>query len=185
MLFLIIFLSCLFIAIGTGILAGWSDFRGLTIPNLYSAVILGAFVLAWVSSLVLGTGGVPVFSSIWSHLAAMLIVFFATYAMFAGGMIGAADSKVGTAFALWFGVKGLVPFLFFMTLAGGVLGLAALVLRRRALWPGAPEGSWIARVQKGENAVPYGIAIALGAFAAMIRIGYFDTGMLAAITAHS
>lgn len=185
MLFLIIFLSCLFIAIGTGILAGWSDFRGLTIPNLYSVVILGAFMLAWVSSLILGTGGVSVFSSIWSHLAAMFIIFFATYAMFAAGMIGAADSKIGAAFALWLGVRGLVPFLFFMTLAGGVLGLIALVLRRKALWPGAPEGSWIARVQKGENAVPYGVAIALGALIAMIRVGYLDPGMLAAITGHS
>lgn len=185
MLFLILFLFCLFVAIGTGVLAGWSDFRGLTIPNLYSAVILGAFVLAWGMSLALDTGGVSVFSSIWSHLAAMFIMFFATYGMFAAGMIGAADSKIGTAFALWLGVRGLIPFLFFMTLAGGALGLAALALRRKPLWPGAPEGSWVARVQKGENAVPYGIAIALGALAAMIRVGYFAPAMLASLAAHS
>lgn len=183
MIFLIVFLSCLFIAIGTGILAGWSDFRGMTIPNLYSAMIIVAFIVAWSASQL--TQSPPVFSGLGSHLLAALVMFAATYGMFAAGMIGAADSKIGTAFALWVGVKGLVPFLFFMTLAGGVLGGIALVLRRKTLWPGAPEGSWVARVQKGENAVPYGMAIGVGALAAMISARYLSPATFSAILSHS
>lgn len=183
MFFLILFLSCLLVALGTGVLAGWSDFRGLVIPNLYSAIVLGAFALAWGGMLL--ADGPSVFSGIGSHLGAALVMFVATYGMFAARMIGAADSKIGTAFALWVGLKGLVPFLFFMTLAGGVLGVAALSLRRWKPWPGAPEGSWPARAQAGENAVPYGIAIVVGAFAAMVAVGYFEPSLWARIVSRS
>lgn len=183
MIFLIVFLSCLFVAIGAGLLAAWSDFRGLVIPNIYSVIVLSAFALAW--GVLRLAGDVPLFAGLGSHLSAAFAMFLATYAMFALGMIGAADSKIGTSFALWVGLKGLVPFLFFMTLTGGVLGVAALVLRRKAVWPGAPEGSWIARVQKGENAVPYGIAIVVGALAAMVSVGYFDGDRLGAILMRS
>ncbi|HRC27015.1 MAG TPA: hypothetical protein PKX87_06260, partial [Alphaproteobacteria bacterium] len=98
----------------------------------------------------------------------------ATLWMFATGMIGAGDSKLGTAFALWVGLKGLPVYLFFMAVAGGFLGLATLVLRRRALWPKAPEGSWIARAQRGESVVPYGIAIVTGAIFAFAFRGYLS-----------
>lgn len=185
MFFLVVFLACLFVTIGTGILAGWSDFRGLTIPNLYSGLILGAFALAWGVGQVAAPPDASPFSAIGSHLFAGFLMFLVTYGMFAAGMIGAADSKIGTAFALWLGVRGLLPFLFFMTVAGGILGVAALALRRKPVWKNAPEGCWIDRVQKGENAVPYGIAIALGAFVAMLKVGYFSLGTWASLVAPS
>lgn len=54
---LILFLFCVCVAIGTGLLAGLSDFRGMTIPNLYSLVVMGAFVCAFFAVRLAGHGG--------------------------------------------------------------------------------------------------------------------------------
>lgn len=170
MILLILFLSCVCVAIGTGLLAGFSDFRGMTIPNQYSLVVMGAFLCAFGAFALTGREGI--FLPIGSHLLSAGIVFGVTLWMFAAGMIGAGDSKLGTAFALWTGLQGLPVYLFFMAVSGGVLGVATLILRRRRLWPGAPEGSWIGRAQRGESVVPYGIAIVLGAILAFWFRGY-------------
>lgn len=176
---LILFLFCVCIAIGTGLLAGFSDFRGMTIPNLYSLVVMGAFVCAFFALRLTGYG--EAFSSLGSHLAGAGIVFAVTLWMFAAGMIGAGDSKLGTAFALWVGLAGLPVYLFAMALSGGVLGLSTLALRRWKIWPAAPEGSWIAKAQRGESVVPYGIAIVSGAIFAFVFRGYLSPGLFAGI----
>ncbi|MCB9978749.1 MAG: prepilin peptidase [Rhodospirillales bacterium] len=167
---LILFLFCVCVAIGTGLLVGFSDFRGMTIPNRYSLMVVGAFVCAF--SVLSLTGREDVFSSLGSHLGGAGIMFAVTLWMFAAGMIGAGDSKIGTAFALWAGLAGLPVYLFSMALSGGVLGFLTLALRRWTVWPGAPEGSWVARAQRGESVVPYGIAIVFGAIFAFVFRGY-------------
>jgi prepilin peptidase CpaA len=179
MILLILFLSCVCVAIGTGLLAGLSDFRGMTIPNRYALIVAGAFALAYA---VLALGGrAGVFSPLGGHFLGAGIVFGATLWMFATGMIGAGDSKLGTAFALWVGLKGLPVYLFFMAVSGGLLGLATLVLRRRMFWAHAPEGSWVARAQRGESTVPYGIAIVTGAIFAFGFRGYLSFPTFASI----
>ena len=178
MIALLLFLFCLFIAIGTGILAGWSDIKGLKIENIYSVVVLGAFLVCYLLMWLLGR--VDVFFSPFSHILSALIVFAVTAAMFAFNLLGAADSKLGTAFAAWVGLKGLFPFLFYMTLCGGLLAVFALGLQKWTPVKNPPEGSWIARVQAGESKVPYGVAIVLGALASFVNIGYFSSGVLGA-----
>lgn len=173
---LILFLFCVCVAIGTGFLAGLSDFKGMTIPNNYSLAVIGAFLCAFVVLAVSGREGV--FSSLSSHALAALIVFLVTLWMFAAGMIGAGDSKLGTAFALWAGLQGLPVYLFFMAVSGGVLGLSTLALRRWKVWVKAPENSWIARAQQGESVVPYGISIVFGAILAFLSRGYLAPGVL-------
>ena len=177
MFLLIIYLVCLFIAIGTGVFAGLSDIRGLKIPNLYSGVVILAFVACYGLLWAFGRG--DVFSSLSSHLLGAVIVFGVTAAMFAFGMIGAADSKLGTAYALWVGLLGIFPFLFYMTLAGGVLGVVSLVIKKRKPFKSPSKGSWVAQVQAGESKVPYGVAIVFGALASFVNIGYFDLDVLA------
>ena len=44
---LLIFLTCLFAAGGVGVLAAYSDFRGLTIPNWHSGLIIGLFFVCY------------------------------------------------------------------------------------------------------------------------------------------
>ncbi len=182
MFLLIIYLACLFVAVGTGVLAGMSDIRGLKIPNMYSVVVILAFVVCY--GVLWAFGREDVLSSLSSHLLGAVIVFGVTAAMFAFGMIGAADSKLGTAYALWVGLRGIFPFLFYMTLVGGLLGLVSLVIKKRKPFKSPPEGSWIAQVQAGESKVPYGVAIVIGALASFVNIGYFSVDVLASFLSH-
>ena len=176
MILLTIFLILIFVALGTGLLASISDFRGLVIPNLYSLIVLGAFFACYA---VLWLGGRDdVLGSLTAHFIAAGIVFLVTLGMFSLKVLGAADSKLGTAYALWVGLKGLMPFLFYLALVGGVLGLVALALRKWKPVKNPAEGSWIARVQAGENKVPYGAAIAAGALASFVELGYFSSEVL-------
>jgi len=173
MVLLIVFLVCLFSAVGVGFLAAYADFKGMTIPNFYSAIILGAFLTGYLILWLFGRE--DVFGAFVSHLLSGGLVFALTLVMFALKGIGAGDSKLATAFAFWVGLRGLMPFLFYMALMGGVLGLVALVLRKFKPLKNPAEGSWIARVQAGENAVPYGIAIVAGALVSFIKLGYIGT----------
>ncbi|HOO81440.1 MAG TPA: prepilin peptidase [Alphaproteobacteria bacterium] len=176
MLLLIVFLMCLFVVIGTGGLSALSDLRGMTIPNLHSLIVLGAFVFCY-GALWFG-GRDDVFASLASHIVAALIVFLITLAMFMGKLMGAGDSKLASALALWAGLKGLVPFIFYMSVAGGVLALAALALKKWAPVKAPKPESWVAQVQGGASKVPYGVAIVLGALASFVKIGYFDLDVL-------
>ena len=181
MLLLIVFLMCLFVAMGTSVLAAVSDYRGMTIPNTYSAIIIGAFVLCYA---ILWMGGRDdVFGPLMSHGLAALIVFLITLVMFMAKAIGAGDSKLATALAFWAGLKGLMPFVFYMSVVGGLLGLTALVLKKWTPVKNPPEGSWIAQVQGGASKVPYGIAIVAGALASFVKIGYFDVEVLSSFLA--
>ena len=176
MIALVIFLTFLFIAIAVGAMAAWSDFKGLTIPNWHSAVIFLSFVVAYCLMRLLGHG--DIFSSLWSHGAAGLVVFAVTALLFALGTMGAGDSKLSTAYAFWAGMAGLPAFLFYMALMGGFIGLATLFLRKRKPFRNASPGSWIARAQAGENKVPYGIAIVFGALASFVHLGYLGATIL-------
>jgi len=176
MILLLVFLVSLFLVCGSGVLAALSDLRGMTIPNFYSVIVLGAFVFCYVA-LWLG-GRDDVFSPLLSHLLALLIVFFVTLAMFMANMMGAGDSKLASALALWVGMKGLMPFVVYMTVVGGLLALVALVLRRWAPIKDPKPDSWVAQVQSGASKVPYGVAIVLGALASFVKIGYFDLDVL-------
>lgn len=177
MLALLIFLSCVFIACATGVLAAYADFRGLSIPNQYSAIIMGSFALCYALLWLLGRD--DVLGPLASHVIAAGVIFLVTLVMFMVGGLGAGDSKLATVFALWAGLGGLMPFLFYMAVIGGLLGLTALVLKKWRPIKGAAAQGWIGRVQAGENKVPYGIAIVAGALASFVKIGYFDSGVLA------
>lgn len=172
MILLIVFLTCLIIALGAGVLASNSDARGLTIPNSYSAAVGLAFTVAY-AVLWLGKHE-GIFYGLSSHVLAGFFIFGVTAALFAYGIIGAADSKLASVYALWMSMHGLIAFLFYTTLAGGVLGLATLYLRKHKPIKGPKAGTWVARAQSGDNKVPYGIAIFVGALASFAKLGYFD-----------
>lgn len=173
MIALIIFLTGIFIALGTGVLASISDFKGMKIPNLYSAIVALSFVVVYGVLWLLDVSDVTFFA-MGSHLIAALVVFAVTAVMFFAKAIGAADSKLATAYALWLGVKGMIVFLFYMALAGGILAIIALILKKMRPIKNPAEGSWIARVQAGESKVPYGIAIFIGALASFAELGYLN-----------
>lgn len=167
---LILYIAGLFTACGAGLLAAHADWRGLKIPNIYPLVVLGAFPAAYLGHLL--SADSVVFGALHQHLISLVIMFVVTYILFATIRFGAGDAKLLSAFALWFTPLQLIPFLFYTTMFGAVLALVAIAVKRFGFVRNPAEGSWIFRLKAGENAVPYGIAIAFGAVVAFISQGF-------------
>jgi prepilin peptidase CpaA len=137
--------------------AAFSDLFTMTIPNRISAILLGAFVIvapfAGLSPTLIGM-----------HLFAGLVVFGACFTLFAFNIMGGGDAKLLTASAVWFGFNSsLIEFVTYVSIFGGVLTLAILVMRKQEdtiLIYGLPVPQLLLTATK----VPYGIAIGLGAF---------------------
>ena len=181
-LFLVVF--CMLVAIGFGIAAAISDFKSMTIPNMYAAFIVLAFVPAYAADALTGAGP-ELFASWKSHLIAGVLVFIITFVLFTARLIGAGDSKLCSAFALWVGMSGLASFLFYMAIIGAVLGLATKVMNKKILVQSPKEGGWIAKSQAGQMGVPYGIAICVGVMIAFYQLGYFSPEKLALLAGYT
>lgn len=179
MIALILFLIFILSVLGVGVLAGLSDWRGMTIPNLYSALIAGAFIPAYGLMWVMGKD--DIFMSLLSHISALILVLAVSAALFFFRVMGAADSKLASAYALWLGVGATPMFLFVMSIVGAVLGAVALYIGRKKPFKDAPEESWIGQLQAGKNKVPYGIAIVCGAAYGFFHAGYLDLEHLASV----
>ncbi len=178
LLFLVIF--CVIVALGFGVASGWSDFTGLKISNIYPAAIMAAFVPAFLAVYFMAPES-GYFASIQSHMISFGAMFAITFVLFSMKAIGAGDSKLSTALALWVGMPGFSAYLFYMALMGGVLGLAALALKKWKPVDAPAAGGWVERAQGGVSAVPCGIAIAFGALVAFYYVGYFDPEKLVAL----
>jgi prepilin peptidase CpaA len=151
---------CIAIVFVVTLMACVSDARSLRIPNLYSVVVLAAFGVAYLAS-------PENFQPLWNHFLALGIIFAVTYLMFMAGMMGGGDSKFASALAIWIAAKGVMVFVFWMAVMGGVIGILTLWMKKKKPFRNPPPGSWMAAAQKGENKIPYGIAISFGAWAAL------------------
>jgi prepilin peptidase CpaA len=112
--------------------------------------VLLALFLAWFGA---NSG-----ASILSELEAGGIAFVVTFALFQFGVLGAGDSKLFAAAALFMGMDYLPYFAFATVMAGGVIAVISLATRpKRAMVMFALQG-------KGDfgRGVPYGAAIAAG-----------------------
>lgn len=176
MVFLVVYIFCLVSVLGLGGLAAWSDFRGMKIANPISLLVALLFPVAWGAC---RFADVAVFSPFTSHLASAAAVLGVTFLLFAARIIGGADSKLLSAFALWTGMKGVAALLLYTAVAGAFLGLAALFLKKWPVCRNARPDGWIARLQGGESVVAYGIAIAAGAVMSFWALGYFSSATLA------
>ncbi|HEV7307313.1 prepilin peptidase [Ensifer sp.] len=139
--------------------AAFSDLLTMTIPNRASIILLASFLV--VAPLV-GLG----FSEIGLHLAAAVAVFAVCFCLFATNVMGGGDAKLLTACAIWFGLTpSLAAFLLYVSIFGGALTVGILLLRRQEnaiLASGIPFPQLLLTARK----IPYGVAIALGGFAA-------------------
>lgn len=181
MTILVIFLICVFLTLIIGVLAGLSDVKSMTIPNSYSVFVIALFFVCYLSLYLSGQNGV--FGSLQSHLMSAGVTFLVTVALFMFRVLGAGDSKFGTACALWIGIGHLPIYLFFMTLFGGLLGVVALYIKRNKPFKSPAEGSWVAQVQGGADKVPYGVAITFGMLIAFVYSGYFSMDVLSSFVA--
>jgi prepilin peptidase CpaA len=133
--------------------AAASDLLTMTISNRVSLLlILAFFVVAFAI-------GMPV-SDIGRHVLASLVVLAVAFVFFARGWMGGGDAKLAAATALWLGFAHLMEYLVVASLAGGVLTLLILELRRLPLPRILAGRPWIARLHDVKAGIPYGIALA-------------------------
>jgi len=143
------------------IVAGLRDLTTYRIPNWISLSLLAGFAAAAPAM------GLPL-SAVGVHLGVGAAALAAGMAMFALGWIGGGDAKLFAAAALWLGWPAVVTYAAVTCMAGGALAVLLLSLRSAILRPYVVSGpAWFSRLaEPGEN-VPYGVAIAVGALAAL------------------
>ena len=147
-------------------LAAISDLRAYCIPNRLVLAVAFIFVIAAPAA------GMPLQIVLW-HLLAGVVLFALGYGLFSAGLIGGGDAKLIAAAALWVGWTALPHFLLYTALAGGALAIGMLIwelIRMHVeLTSVNPEASLIKRITLLKPDLPYGVAIALGACAALPR----------------
>jgi prepilin peptidase CpaA len=87
-------------------------------------------------------------------------------------LFGGGDAKMISALSFWMGTQGLAHFLMVMAIAGGVLALISVGLRRTNVGKrslnklnNTINSEWLHAMVADKTLVPYGIAIAIGAIA--------------------
>jgi prepilin peptidase CpaA len=147
------------------LIAAWRDLASRLIPNGIPLLIAAAGLIGR-----LFDGPMAAFLS----LSAGVVLLFLFILAHARGLLGGGDVKLIAAIACGLPLPSLWPFIVTTALAGGLLGVAHLVLR--AILAGAPPrkparrgASLLARVYAAERwriarhgPLPYAVAIACG-----------------------
>jgi prepilin peptidase CpaA len=141
-------------------IAAVRDLAAWRLPNWLCLTVAVLFIpWAWASGASWSAVG-------WS-VAAGILVLGAGYLLYELRLWGAGDAKLAAAVALWIGLNfQLLWFLAIMSLAGGVLAMAALALHA---WTGEPQlppseaGAEAPRRNPLKAKTRYGVAIAIGA----------------------
>jgi prepilin peptidase CpaA len=138
-------------------LAALSDLREFRIPNKISLALLALYPLYVLTS--------PAPVGWLMALAVGSLVFMAGLTLFFSGMAGGGDVKFLAATSLWAGASLTLPLLVVMGLAGGVLGVTALgILYVRRYRSTGIAGVIVPDTTVAAPKLPYGVAIAAGAF---------------------
>lgn len=148
--------TILVLAMGVVTWAAISDLRSNIIPNS-AIVVLFALWTGWVVS------GAE--AQVWYALAIGVGIFLLGAVLFYFGQMGGGDVKFLTVLGIWAGPQEVGPFLIQVAFAGGVLTMAWVVNSRYV----APAlGRMVASESK--RMVPYGVAIAAGAYLLFARL---------------
>jgi prepilin peptidase CpaA len=136
--------------------AGW-DVASFTIPNFVTLALMALFA---VFALAAGLSA----ADIGWHVLAGFVGLFIGFTLFALGFIGGGDAKLFAAVLLWLGLKDLLPYALLASVFGGVLTLGLMFLRRYPLPLLLTRQDWIVKLHDTRSGVPYGVALAAGAF---------------------
>ena len=129
--------------------AAGEDIHRLTIPNWVSLAMIGLYPIHVLTS------PVPVN---WPMAALIAGLTFAVgFVLFALKAVGGGDVKLLAATSLWADPALFPSFIFLTAIAGGLIGLAILLRRRRMAPAAADSGHSV-----GPAVMPYGVAIAVG-----------------------
>ena len=151
--------------------AGW-DIASYTIPNYLQAAFIAAFFLFALSS-GMTTGAFA------QHLIAGGLGLAIGFTVFAFGFVGGGDAKLFTCVALWFGLGDLADFTLAASVFGGVLTLGLLSFRKLPLPAPLTAQGWVMRLHDEKAGIPYGAALAAGAFAILPYTDVFRLGIAA------
>lgn len=148
--------TILLVAAGIVTWAAISDLRSNVIPN---SANVGLFVL-WTGWVVSGANAAP-----WYSLAIGAAVFLLGAVLFHFRQMGGGDVKFLTVLSIWAGPAEVLPFLLQVAVAGGVL-TAAWIVNGRFVAPA------LGRIVDADakRVVPYGVAIAAGAYLMYARL---------------
>lgn len=133
--------------------AASSDLLTMRISNKLVLLLVGGFFIVAIAT------NLPL-QQFALHLTCALAVLAAGFACFALRWIGGGDAKLAAATTLWLGFGLTLPYLVYAAMAGGVLTLAILMLRRMPLTPFLARYRWLERLHDRKSGVPYGIALA-------------------------
>jgi Flp pilus assembly protein protease CpaA len=174
---MLFFILTLFIILH--VLIGVYDFSFYRIPNLFLALLLVLYAFY-----------APIYLTphlIFTSLGVFAVMLALSFALYAFNIIGAGDAKYIAVASLWFGLHGLAPLLFTISLVGGVLAIFYLLFRDhmgrlsdwawgkiqnaetafpklQCVWAGSGAGPEKGKRENIESRmIPYGIAIAGGA----------------------
>lgn len=129
-----------------------SDVRNFEIPNAIPILLASAYL---VSSLALGTDLLIILRQCGIGGAALALGFV----LFAFRIVGGGDVKLMAALVPWLAPAQIPSFLFWMAIAGGLIGLLLLALRHMPALPGTGIGdNWLRRISDAGK-IPYGLAI--------------------------
>ncbi len=153
-----------FAALALCLHAAIHDVRTLTIPNWLNLAI----ALLALPAILLAAPDLKAMNGYWF---AATVAFLVSGCLFYAGVFGGGDAKMIPAVMLWIGAEGALTFVMWMALAGGLLALVVMAARR--LVPAGAAGRISPALQDGSG-VPYGVAIAAGALAAIPHSDLFD-----------
>ncbi|MEO3429572.1 prepilin peptidase [Pelagibius sp. CAU 1746] len=143
------------------VIAAVFDLWKFVIPNWIPVSLVGLFLAAGYF--------LPTPVDWLSHLGAMGAVFLGTLVLYRFHIIGGGDLKLLVAVALWTGLGGLLEFVILTAVAGGVLSLGLLGLRRLLSGllvlqtvPDRIAKAPLPRILLPGEPMPYGVAIAAG-----------------------
>ena len=139
--------------------AAW-DIASFTIPNfipLSLIVLFACFVVAARLS----------WDAIGSHVLVGFIGLIAGFVLFALRFIGGGDAKLFAATLVWLGFRDALDYALIAALFGGGLTLAILSVRALPLPVFLVRHAWLARLHDQKAGIPYGVALASGAFAVL------------------
>lgn len=145
---------------GAMVWAGIGDVRTFLITNKLNMLIAAGFL---VFALPMGMG----LSDFAAHIGVGLLTTIIALGMFLIGVYGGGDAKLTGAAALWLGPAAMMPFILYTAIAGGVLVLVLMISRHLARRFGLPKRpKWARRLLRKSSAVPYGVALGIGAILA-------------------
>lgn len=149
--------------------AGW-DLASFTIPNFIQAVLLVGFAIFALAS------GMALHSLGW-HLLAACVGFALGFSLFALRLVGGGDAKLFASVSLWFGLSNLLDYALIASAFGGVLTVALLGFRKLPMPEPLSGQKWLMRLHDETAGIPYGVALASGAFAILPYTDVFRAAM--------